>query len=106
MFVDLHCLLYCNNSEYLCWPFSDKKKGMGHMVSLKLQCCTFLSWSNSHTKRVTFGGRVLPYVGMCLSEGYGFQEVQSGMGYRNYKVWVENRLQFSRKFINWLRMSV
>ena len=106
MFVDLHCLLYCNNSEYLCWAFSDNKKGMGHMVSLKLRCCTFLSWCNSHTKRVTFAGRVLPYVGMCHSEGYGFQEVQSGIGYRNYKVWVENRLQFSRKFINWLRMSV
>ena len=36
MFVDLHCLLYCSNSEYLCWPFSNNKKGMGHMVALKL----------------------------------------------------------------------
>ena len=36
IFVDLHCILYSNNSEYLCWPFSDNKKGIGHMVSLKL----------------------------------------------------------------------
>ena len=35
-FVDLHCLLYCNNSEYLCRSFSDNKKGMGHTLSLKL----------------------------------------------------------------------
>ena len=63
MFVDLHCLLYCNNSEYLCWPFSNNKKGMGHMVALKL-------WGAEHSRhgptlpqsKWPFGGSVLPYM--------------------------------------------
>ena len=56
-FVDLHCLLYCNNSEYLCRSFSDNKKGMGHNygISKTVRCCTFSSWSNSHTEQVTLG---------------------------------------------------
>lgn len=64
-FVDLHCLLYCNNSEYLCRSFSDNKKGMGHMVSLKL-------WGAVHSRHgptltqskwplAGGGGNVLPH---------------------------------------------
>ena len=79
MFVDLHCLLYCNNSEYLCCPFSDNKKRHGsYGISKTVRCCTFSSWSNSHKEQVTLGGSVLPYIfyiGMCHSKGYSFQEV-------------------------------
>ena len=41
--------------------------------------------------RVGGGGRVLPYmcyIGMCSCEGYGFQAVYSGIGYKNQRVWV------------------
>ena len=37
------------------------------------------------------GGGVLPYItyiGMCRCEGYGFQAVWSGIGYRNQGVFV------------------
>ena len=37
------------------------------------------------------GGGVLPYmgyIGMCRSEGYGFQAVYSRIGYMNQSVWV------------------
>ena len=38
------------------------------------------------------GGGVLPYymgyIGMCRSEGYGFQVVYSRIGYINQSVWV------------------
>ena len=38
------------------------------------------------------GGRgvlsYLGYIGVCHCEGYGFQEVYSGMGYINQRVWV------------------
>ena len=37
------------------------------------------------------GGGVLPYmgyIGMCRCEGYGFQDVHSGIGYINQRVWV------------------
>ena len=43
------------------------------------------------------GGGVLPYmgdVGVCCCEGYGFQEVCSGIGYINQRVWVQNRVSF------------
>ena len=39
----------------------------------------------------TRGGGVLPYItyiGMCRCEGYGFQAVWSGIGYRNQGVLV------------------
>ena len=44
------------------------------------------------------------YIGMCRFEGYGFQAVQSGIGYINQRVWVQNRISFSRKLINWLKI--
>ena len=44
------------------------------------------------------------YIGMCRFEGYGFQAVQSGIGYINQRVWVQNRVSFSRKLINWLKI--
>ena len=37
------------------------------------------------------GGGALPhmgYIGMCRSEGYGFQAVYSRIGYINESVWV------------------
>ena len=37
------------------------------------------------------GGGVLPYmgyIGMCRCEGYGFQAVNSRIGYINQSVWV------------------
>ena len=37
------------------------------------------------------GGGALPYmgyIGMCRSEGYGFQAVYSRIGYINQSVWV------------------
>ena len=37
------------------------------------------------------GGGVLPYmgyIGMCRSEGYGFQAVYSRIGYINQSIWV------------------
>ena len=37
------------------------------------------------------GGGLLPYmgyIGMCLSEGYGFQAVYSRIGYINQSIWV------------------
>ena len=39
-------------------------------------------------------------------EGYGFQAVYSGIGYLSQRVWVYNRVSFSRKLINWLRILV
>ena len=44
------------------------------------------------------------YIGMCRFEGYGFQAVQSGIGYINQRVWVQSRISFSRKLINWLKI--
>ena len=44
------------------------------------------------------------YIGMCRFEGYGFQAVQSGIGYINQRVRVQNRVSFSRKLINWLKI--
>ena len=38
--------------------------------------------------------------------GYGFQAVYSGIGYINQKVWVQDRVSFSRKLINWLPKSL
>ena len=52
---------------------------------------------------------VLPnmgYIGMCRCEGYGFQAVYSGIEYINQRVWVYNRVSFSRKLINWLKILV
>ena len=52
---------------------------------------------------------VLPnmgYIGMCPCEGYGFQAVYSGIGYINQRVWVWNRVSFSRTLINWLKILV
>ena len=52
-----------------------QKRHGAYGISKTVRCCTFSSWPNSHTEQVTLGGMVLPYVGMCHSEGYGFQEV-------------------------------
>ena len=42
----------------------------------------------------------------CRCEGYGFQAVYSGVGYINQRVWVQNRVSFSRKLISWLKILV
>ena len=34
----------------------------------------------------------------------GFQAVYSGIGYINQRVWVYNRVSFSKKLINWLKI--
>ena len=63
------------------------------------------------------GGGELPYMymgylGMCCYEGYGFQADNSGVGYINPRIWVqnrvsfENRVSFVRKLINWLKILV
>ena len=55
------------------------------------------------------GGGKLPYMGylgMCCYEGYGLQAVYSGKGYINPRVWVQNKVSFARKLINWLKISV
>ena len=44
------------------------------------------------------------YIGMCRCEGYGFQAVYSRIGYINGIVWVQNRVSFFRKLINWLKI--
>ena len=44
------------------------------------------------------------YIGMCRCEEYGFQAVYSGKGYINQRVWVQNRVTFSRKLVNWLKI--
>ena len=54
-------------------------------------------------------GEIMPYmgyIGMCRCEGYGFQAVFSEIGYINDRVWVEKRVSFSRKLINWLEILV
>ena len=42
----------------------------------------------------------------CRCEGYGFQAVYSGVGYINQRGWVQNRISFSRRLINWLNILV
>ena len=44
-------------------------------------------------------------MGMCCCEGYGFQTVYSGIGYRNQTVLVYNRVSFSRKMISGMNRS-
>ena len=44
------------------------------------------------------------YIGMCRCEEYGFQAVYSGKGYINQRVWFQNRVSFSRKQVNWLKI--
>ena len=54
-------------------------------------------------------GGVLPYityVGMCRCEGYGFQTVWSGVGYRNQGVLVENRVSITGKLICGVKILV
>ena len=46
------------------------------------------------------------YIGMCRCEGYGFHAVYTGIGYINQRVWVQNRVSFSRKLINWLKKEL
>ena len=46
------------------------------------------------------------YIGMCRCEGYGFQAVYSRIGYINQRVQVQNRVSFSRKLINRLKILV
>ena len=43
------------------------------------------------------GGRVpqyMDYIGMCHHEGYGFQAMQSGVGYRNLRVFLQEGIIF------------
>ena len=42
----------------------------------------------------------------CRCEGYGFQAVYFGVGYINQRGWVQNRISFSRRLINWLNTLV
>ena len=44
------------------------------------------------------------YIGMCRCEGYGFQAVQSRIGYINLSVWVQNRVSFFTKLTIWLKI--
>ena len=46
----------------------------------------------------------LGYIGMGRCEGYGFQAGYCWIGYINQTVWVQNRISFSRKLINWLKI--
>ena len=46
------------------------------------------------------------YIVMCHCEGYDFQAVYSGIGYINQSTYVQNRVSFSRKLINWLKILV
>jgi len=62
-----------------------------HMMYQKLSnssqlVCILLNVNSGHSP-----GGVLPYItyiGMCRCEGYGFQAVWSGIGYRNQGVLV------------------
>ena len=45
-------------------------------------------------------------LGMCRHEGCGFQTVYCGIGYMNQVVWVQKRVSFSRKLIDWLTILV
>ena len=55
-----------------------------------------MGWSGSYSCCLTpgdggGGGKELPhmgYIGMCRSEGYGFQAVYSRLGYINQNIWV------------------
>ena len=52
------------------------------------------------------GGVALPYmsyIGMCRCEGYGFKAVLSGIGYKNHRVLVYNRVQFAGKLISGMK---
>ena len=46
------------------------------------------------------------YIGMCRCEGYGFHAAYTGIRYINQRVWVQNRVSFSRKLINWLKKEL
>ena len=57
--------------------------------------------------RARGGGGILPYmgyIGMCRSEGYGFQAIYSSIGYINQSVWVYNRVSFFTKLTSWLKI--
>ena len=43
---------------------------------------------------------------VCRYEGYGFQAVYSRVGYINQRVWIQNRVSFSWKLTNWLKILV
>ena len=43
-------------------------------------------------------------LGMSRCERYGFQAVYSEIGHINQRVSVYNRVSFSRKLINWLKI--
>ena len=62
------------------------------------------------TQHPRLGVQVLPYTDymgtMCRSEGYGFHAVYSGILYINQRVWVKDRVLFSRKLIIWLKILV
>ena len=45
------------------------------------------------------GYSYISYMGMCRCERYGFHTVQSGIGYRNQIVLVQNRVSFARRLM-------
>ena len=52
-------------------------------------------------------GGVLPYItyiGMCRCEGYGFQAVWSGIGYRNQGVLVSDRVSITGKLMGGVKI--
>ena len=62
---------------------------------------------NKHLKKLSRGYcRIMGYIGMCRYEGYVFQAVYSGIGHINQTVWVQDRVSFSRKRINQLKILV
>ena len=81
------------------------------MNSYIIHILTNLQSDTNDTDRplVRGGGGELPYMGylgMCCYEGYGFQAVYSEKGYINPRVWVQNKVSFARKLINWLKTLV
>ena len=65
-------------------PYSEDKLVLSQVYNTILALC----FPEDGTRG---GGGVLPYmgyIGMCRSEGYGFQAVYSRIGYINESVWV------------------
>ena len=93
-------------------PMKKKEERRAHNRSLLKPQHMF--WYTAHATTVVLvfiwgegGGRcchLWPIIGICHCEGYGFQAVYSGIGYMNQRVWVQNRVLFCTKLINWLKI--
>ena len=61
-------------------------------------------------REMSRGEEILPYymgyIGMCRYEGYVFQAIYCGIRYINKRVWIQKRVSFSRKLINWLKPEI